>query len=73
MDRVKLSGYRKFWLVKEKAEKKFKFSSLTSISNSKQNKTPRKKKQKKEKQTNKPFLAYGALRHHQWVPQFASV
>jgi hypothetical protein len=37
-DRVKLSGYRKFWLEKEKAEKKFKFPSLRSISNSKQNK-----------------------------------
>jgi hypothetical protein len=43
-DRVKLSSYRKFWLVKEKAEKKFKFPSLTSISNSKQNKTKQKPK-----------------------------
>jgi len=49
MDRVKLSGYRKFWLVKEKAEKKFKFPSLTSISNSKQNPPPPHKKKKKKK------------------------
>jgi hypothetical protein len=66
-DRVKLSGYRKFWLVKEKAEKKLKIS-ITHIHFKFKTKYPATKTKKK-----KPFLAYGALRHHQWVPQFASV
>jgi hypothetical protein len=42
-DRVKLSGYRKFWLVKEKAEKKLKIS-ITHIHFQIQNKIPRHKK-----------------------------
>jgi hypothetical protein len=48
-DRVNLSGYRKFWLVKEKAGKKFKFPSLTSISNSNS-------KQKKEQNPKKRII-----------------
>jgi hypothetical protein len=46
-DRVKLSGYRKFWLVKEKAEKKFKIS-ITHIHFKFKTKYPATKTKKKK-------------------------